>query len=207
MKKRVLGVKSRKLTQRMKDALVKAEVKAAKKNVASLDPENFSALECVDLFLAIKYESNNTFNPIWVNALNKNGDIPSGAQLTDLLDKVREGAFALKESLRIKYLLQGRKRDAKFLLLKAGVTPVVAEVIEIDDPESEVQNKSAGEIKVSLSLCCIPFIASIHMSLLRSPLPSSYQYHFYSVPVPLSLPLLSVSLSLCFCLSISPTLL
>ena len=113
MKKRVLGVKARKLTQRMKDALVKAEVKAAKKNVASLDPDNFSALECVDLFLAIKYESNNTFNPIWVNALNKNGDIPSGAQLNDLLDKVREGAFALKESLRIKYLLQGRKRDAK----------------------------------------------------------------------------------------------
>jgi hypothetical protein len=50
MKKRVLGVKARKLTQKMKDGLVKAKIKAAKKNVASLDPENFSALECVDLF-------------------------------------------------------------------------------------------------------------------------------------------------------------
>ena len=44
MKKRVLGVKPRKLTQRMKDALVKAEVKAAMKNVASLDPEKNSLL-------------------------------------------------------------------------------------------------------------------------------------------------------------------
>jgi hypothetical protein len=75
----------KKLTKRRKEAIERAEVKAAKRKVAAADPELMSALECSDLFLAIKYETNNVYNPIWVKSLNKNGDIPSGVQLADLI--------------------------------------------------------------------------------------------------------------------------
>ena len=44
MKKRVLGA-PKKLTKRMREALERAEVKAAKKNVSVADPENFSGVE------------------------------------------------------------------------------------------------------------------------------------------------------------------
>jgi hypothetical protein len=79
MKKRKLKT-NKKLSKRMKGAIEKVEVKAAKKNVAAADPTNFSGLECHELFLEIKAEANNTFNPIWVKNLNKDGTIPSGVQ-------------------------------------------------------------------------------------------------------------------------------
>ena len=63
-------------------------------------------------------EANNTFNPIWVKSLNKNGDIPSGVQLSDLLDKIREEAFAVKDAQRRIYLVASRKRTAQKKLLK-----------------------------------------------------------------------------------------
>jgi hypothetical protein len=44
----------KKLTKRRKEAIERAEVKAAKRKVAAADPELMSALECSDLFLAIK---------------------------------------------------------------------------------------------------------------------------------------------------------
>ena len=88
MKKRVPGA-SKKLSKRKEEAIEKAEIKAAKKNIAAADPENFTGLECHELFKEIKYEANNTFNPIWVKLLNKDGSILSGVQLNDLLDKVR----------------------------------------------------------------------------------------------------------------------
>ena len=103
MKRRVLGA-NKKLSKRKEEAIEKAEIKAAKKNVAAADPENLSAFECFDLFQEIKYEANNTFNPIWVKLLNKDGSIPSGVQLNDLLDKVREEAFSMKDEQRRVYL-------------------------------------------------------------------------------------------------------
>ena len=92
MKKRCYGV-VKEMTKRKLEALGKAIIKAAKKNAAPPDGDYFSGLECLELFLEIKYESNNTFNPIWMKLLNKNGDIPSGVQLVDLLDQVRSEAF------------------------------------------------------------------------------------------------------------------
>jgi hypothetical protein len=100
----------KKLTKRRKEANERAEVKAAKRKVAAADPELMSALECSDLFLAIKYETNNVYNPIWVKSLNKNGDIPSGVQLADFIETVREESFNAKEVKRIEYLVVGRKR-------------------------------------------------------------------------------------------------
>ena len=41
-------------------------MKAAKNNIAAADPENFTGLECYDLFQEIKYEANNS---IWVKLL------------------------------------------------------------------------------------------------------------------------------------------
>jgi hypothetical protein len=147
MKKRVLGA-PKKLTKRMREALGRAEVKAAKKNVSAADPENFSGVECHELFLEIKYESNNTFNPLWVKALNKNGDIPSGVQLVDLLDKVREGAFAVKDSQRRVYLVASRKRIAQ----KKAVKPAEAAVDEdSEDSEKEVE-EGREEKKVSFTI-------------------------------------------------------
>lgn len=147
MKKRVLGA-PRKLTKRMRESLERAEVKAAKKNVTVADPENFSGVECNELFLEIKYESNNTFNPLWVKALNKNGDIPSGVQLVDLLDKVREGAFAVKDSQRIVYLLANRKRTAQ---KKAAKSTESAADDDSEDSEKEVEEaKEAKKVSVTL---------------------------------------------------------
>ena len=112
MKKRCFGV-GREMTKRKQEAHEKAKVKAAKKNSAPPDADNFSGFECNELFLEIKYESNNMFNPIWVKLLNKNGDIPSGVQLDDLLDQVRSESFAVKDAQRIVYLEAGRKRAAE----------------------------------------------------------------------------------------------
>ena len=103
MKKRCYGV-MKEMTKRKLEALGKAIIKAAKKNAASPDGDYFSGLECNELFLEIKYESNNTFNPFWVRLLNKNGDIPSGVQLVDLLDQVRREAFEIKDAQRRVYL-------------------------------------------------------------------------------------------------------
>ena len=136
MKKRVLGSK-KKLSKRTIEALEKAELKAAKKNGVAADREYLTGLECHNLFLEIKYESNNTFNPIWLNALNKDGSIPSGVQLTDLLDKVREEAFALKDSQRIVYLIASRKRIAQRKLSK--VVPSADTENNSDDSEHEVE--------------------------------------------------------------------
>lgn len=102
----------KKLTRRKKEAVEKAEIKAAKKNVAAADPENFTGVECYDFFQEIKYEANDTFNPIWVKTLNKNGDIPSGLQLNDLLDKVRVESFNSKDAQWRVYLVATRKRTA-----------------------------------------------------------------------------------------------
>lgn len=112
MSKRFVGA-PKKLTKRMKEALLKAEVKATKKNITASDPEFFTGFECYELFLKIKFEANNTFNPLWLKALNKNGDIPSGHQLVDLLDKVREESFAVKDTERRAYLVASRKRTAQ----------------------------------------------------------------------------------------------
>ena len=142
MKKRVLGA-PKKLSKRKKEALAKAESKAAKKNVAAADPENFSGLECHDLFLEIKYEANNTFNQIWVKSLDKNGDISSGVQLSDLLDKIREEAFAVKDAQRRIYLVASRKRTAQKKLLKVGA----AVSTENDSEESENEVEEGQEEK------------------------------------------------------------
>ena len=120
MRKRVLGAR-KKLSKRMMEAIGRAEIKAAKKNVTAANPDDFTGTECHELFLEIKIEANNTFNPIWVKNLNKNGDIPSGVQLNDLLDKVREEAFAIKDTQRRIYLVASRKRNAQKKLLKVGL--------------------------------------------------------------------------------------
>jgi hypothetical protein len=112
MKKRCYGV-TKDLTKRMAEALEKAKIKAAKKNANPPDADNFTGLECNELFLEIKSESNNTFNPIWVKLLNKNGDIPSGVQLPDLLDQVRVETFNNKDVQRRIYLEASRKRAAE----------------------------------------------------------------------------------------------
>ena len=101
------------MTKSNLEALEKAIITAAKKNSAPPDGDNFSGLECNELFLEIKYESNNTFNPIWVKLLNKNGDIPSGVQLNDLLDQVRIEAFKVRDIQRRIYLESSRKRAAE----------------------------------------------------------------------------------------------
>jgi DNA-binding transcriptional MerR regulator len=98
-----------------------------------------SALECSDLFLAIKYETNNLYNPIWVRSLNKNGYIPSGVQLVDLIDRVREESFNAKEVKRIEYLLVSRNRTA---LKKVGKSTGA-----VDDAVSEESEEEADEWK------------------------------------------------------------
>lgn len=127
------------LTKRKQEALDKAIKKAVKNNVTPPEQENFSALDCHELFLEIKFESNNTFNPIWVKNLNKNGDIPSGVQLVDLLDKLRLDAFEAKDAQRRIYLDISRKRTAqKKLQQKAGAAD---EVESGDENESECVRK------------------------------------------------------------------
>ena len=84
-------------------------------------------------------------SPLWVKALNKNGDIPSGVQLVDLLDKVREGAFAVKDSQRILYLVANRKRTAK---KKAAQSAEAAVDEDSEDSEKEVE-EGKEEKKVS----------------------------------------------------------
>ena len=138
MKKRCLGG-AKKLSRRKKEARDKAEVKAA-------DPESFTDLECYDLF---QDEANNTFNPIWVKTLNKNGDIPSGLQLNDILDKVREESFALKDAQRRIYLVATRKRTAQRKLLKAGAAvPKVGAAIPNENDSEESENEIGEEKKV-----------------------------------------------------------
>ena len=112
MKKRCYGA-LKEMTKRKLEALEKAIIKAAKKNATPPDGDFFSGLECLELFLEIKYESNNTFNPIWVKLLNKNGDIPSGVQLVDLLDQVRKEAFDIKDTQRRVCLVASRNRAAQ----------------------------------------------------------------------------------------------
>ena len=138
MKKRCFGV-VKDMTKRKLEALGKAIIKAAKKNCAPPDGDNFSGLECNELFLEIKYESNNTFDPIWVKLLNKNGDIPSGVQLKDLLDQVRVEAFKVKDAQRRVYLEASRKRAAE--KKKKGVP----DVDDIDANEENDENDGGDE--------------------------------------------------------------
>ena len=146
MKKRVPGA-SKKLSKRKEEAIEKAEIKAAKKNIAAADPENFTGLECHELFKEIKYEANNTFNPIWVKLLNKDGSIPSGVQLNDLLDKVREEAFSVKDEQRRVYLVATRKRTAYKKSLK-----IEASAATENETENEIgEEKTVGQ---ALSLHC-----------------------------------------------------
>jgi uncharacterized protein (DUF302 family) len=144
MKRRVLGA-NKKLSKRKEEAIEKAEIKAAKKNVTAADPENLSALECYDLFQEIKYEANNTFNPIWVKLLNKDGSIPSGVQLNDLLDKVREEAFSMKDEQRRVYLVASRKRIAS-RKLKNGA-PVASEN-DSKESDNEKEDKTVSQTTV-----------------------------------------------------------
>jgi hypothetical protein len=125
MKKRVLSG-GKKLTKRKTEAIERAEAKAIKKNLNVPDADNFTGFECHELFLEIKFESNNTFNPLWVKALNKNGDLPSGVQLPDILDKVRQEAFALKDATRRGHLVTSRKRRAAAIAKAAGGATVAA---------------------------------------------------------------------------------
>jgi hypothetical protein len=111
MTKRTYGA-NKPMSKRETEAYENAKKKAAKKNAAPPDSDDFSGVECNNLYLAIKYESNNTFNPIWVKILNQNGDIPSGKQLVDILDQVRVEAFDVEDALRIGFLITGRKRAA-----------------------------------------------------------------------------------------------
>ena len=136
MKKRVLGSK-KKLSKRTIGAIAKAELKAAKRNGVAADREYLTGLECHNLFLEIKYDANNTFNPLWLSALNKDGSIPSGVQLSDLLDKVREEAFTLKDAQRIVYLVASRKRIAQRKMLK--VVPTADIENDSEDSEHEVE--------------------------------------------------------------------
>ena len=48
----------------MIEAIERAEVKAIKKNLNVPEADNFTGLECHELFLEIKAASNNTFNPL-----------------------------------------------------------------------------------------------------------------------------------------------
>ena len=99
--------------------------------------------------MEIKYEANNTFNPLWVKALNKNGEIPSGIQLVDLLEKVREGAFEVKDSQRRVYLVASRKRIAQ----KKAVKPTEATVDDdSEDSEKEVDEGKESK-KVIITFC------------------------------------------------------
>ena len=99
--------------------------------------------------MEIKYEANNTFNPLWVKALNKNGEIPSGIQLVDLLEKVREGAFEVKDLQRRVYLVASRKRVAQRKALK----PTEAAVDDdSEDSEKEVDEEKESK-KVVITFC------------------------------------------------------
>ena len=137
MKKRCYGV-LKEMTKRKLEALGKAIIKAAKKNAASPDGDYFSGLECNELFLEIKYESNNTFNPIWVKLLNKNGDIPSGVQIVDLRDQVRREAFEIKDAQRRVYLEASRKRAAQ----KRKKNEPEGDDIDVSD---DIDENEAGE--------------------------------------------------------------
>ena len=123
MKQRVLGdpkeMKGKKLA-----AFELASKKAAKKHEVPPDADEFSGLSCAELFLEIKYEANNTFNPLWVKLLNQNGDMPSGVQLSDILDQLREKAFEIKDEKRRAFLVVGRKRTADRMAVKAVKGPL-----------------------------------------------------------------------------------
>ena len=77
--------------------------------------------------------------------MNKNGDIPSGVQLVDLLDKLRLDAFEAKDAQRRVYLDISRKRTAKKKLEEA----VVADAEKADDMESGDENEIESVKKVN----------------------------------------------------------
>ena len=150
--------------KRVANALEKAAKKAIAKNILPPSQQCFTGLECSDLFNAIKSEALNTFNPARTKALNKNGELPSGLlysamypqctvcttlsqlmrftcfpkglQLADVLDKVREAAFELKERKRIGYLIASRAKTAA--AKKASLTePTNDKGEEVDENEEE----------------------------------------------------------------------
>ena len=153
MKKRCYGV-VKEMTKRKLEALGKAIIKAAKKNAAPPDGDYFSGLECNELFLEIKYESNNTFNPIWVKLLNKNGDIPSGVQLVDLLDQVRSEAFDIKDAQRRIYLEASRKRAAQ----KRKKNEPEGDDIDVGDDIDEIEVGEGKEETNVRILSCSTYI-------------------------------------------------
>ena len=65
-----------------------------------------------------------------------------------MLDKVREGAFAVKDSQRIVYLLANRKRTAQ---KKAAKSTEAAADDDSEDSEKEVEEAKEGK-KVSVTL-------------------------------------------------------
>ena len=64
------SLKLKRITKRIQQALDRKSKKAKLKNEVPPDEGLYSGIEGNDLNAAIRAESNNTFNPIWVKALN-----------------------------------------------------------------------------------------------------------------------------------------
>lgn len=152
------SLKLKRITKRIQQALDTKSKKAKLKNEVPPEEGLYSGIEGNDLYAAIRAESNNTFNPIWVKALNKNGDMPSGVQLEDILDTVRKEVFNIKDIARRNFLTISRKKAAaKKAALPCSKTNKAEEEKgdENDDEHSEHQQEE--EIAVKCILCCSLF--------------------------------------------------
>ena len=90
----------------------------------------FKSADCVLIYKRCKASALNSFNSALYTLLNKDQTIPSGKQLIELLNKIREHDFRLNEEKRVKGLLLAR---AKAKIIENSFTKRLKEVLDIFD--------------------------------------------------------------------------
>ena len=150
------SLKLKKITKRIQLALDTKSKKAKLKNEVPPEEGLYSGIEGNDLYAAIKAESNNTFNPIWIKSLNKNGDMPSGVQLDDVLNTVRKEVFDMKDITRRSYLAISRKKSAAKKAAQPGTKANDIDE-EKDRDDNDDEHPPGEEIAVSNSFMLFNF--------------------------------------------------
>ena len=133
----------KKLTKKQAEARAKAVAKAAKKKVVLSDIGVFTSEECGKLYKAIKSESLNVYNTYWHMTLNKDHSIPSGKQLVELLNAMRQMTFDKKDVQRIIYLKANRLKVKIKKENMKGPTEATEETL-VPPNESDSENDEDG---------------------------------------------------------------
>jgi hypothetical protein len=105
------GGKIRNLTKAQLKSKARSDAKRVKQNKPLLEADGlFNSKDCVVIYKRCKASALNSFNAALYSLLNKDKSIPSGKQLIEILNKIRELDFRMNDERRVRNLRLSRVR-------------------------------------------------------------------------------------------------